>query len=448
VHLSWNATRSPCTISGGATSLTGLDASGSVDVTESAPGQVSYSISCGTGTDKAVSGSLGPTQYDNPSVDFKVNATDRRPNIGFFFTWDSGAETCSTTGGAPEDGWDNHLRARYGTYWAYTSQTGTFTYSILCTSGSFTASAAITVTSRDVPPYAQLSVTPTLQNVGQYVTVSFKSNVSICTAHAGGNAFGSDEGTANYTTLDPGTVQVEFDCVAAGIAATPVSLTWVAKPVVSVALSDTSVERGKTFMLKWDASGMSGCTASGGGADGASWTGDPGFSGQKIVTTTTTGTFTYSLACTGIVPGTSTTSSGTITVNAPAAPPPSTGGGSTTPSNGGGGGGGGAFDYATILGLAVALAASKRRKRSDRKLPPAAIPKLSGTARPVVPSIRPNSSCRPPSARSTLGSVSVCAVDQVRIALERTGCYGTCPAIASSSAATDEPRTSATVLSM
>ncbi|MDP9109937.1 MAG: DUF3443 domain-containing protein, partial [Pseudomonadota bacterium] len=65
-------------------------------------------------------------------------------------------------------------------------------------------------------------------------------------------------------------------------------------PVVNLSLSSSSVGTGAVVTLSWTSTNATGCTAS------DSWSGARATTGQVQVSTTTAGTFPYSLSCTGL----------------------------------------------------------------------------------------------------------------------------------------------------
>jgi hypothetical protein len=115
--------------------------------------------------------------------------------------------------------------------------------------------------------------------------------------------------------------------------------------------SATSVTNGDSFTLTWSSSGATGCTTSGGGANGTPWTGPVGPSGTQTQTATTNGTFTYSLVCSGGNEST-TPQQATIKVSALSS-------GTGASNSAVGGGGGGAMSALEVALLAALLALSR-----------------------------------------------------------------------------------------
>lgn len=84
-------------------------------------------------------------------------------------------------------------------------------------------------------------------------------------------------------------------------------------PTVSVTVAPASITQGQSATLTWSASDGTTCTASGG------WSGTQATSGTQSVTPSSSGSVTYSLACSGGSYSGSTTQSATLTVAAASA---------------------------------------------------------------------------------------------------------------------------------
>jgi hypothetical protein len=92
--------------------------------------------------------------------------------------------------------------------------------------------------------------------------------------------------------------------------------------------STSNIIVGGSFTLTWSSLGATGCTASGGGANGSPWSGTLAPSGTTTQTATETGSFTYILTCDAPYDGaTATPQQVVITVSAAS----SSGGGSIQP---------------------------------------------------------------------------------------------------------------------
>lgn len=132
-------------------------------------------------------------------------------------------------------------------------------------------------------------------------------------------------------------------------------VTLTTNPTATLTATPASVSVGKSFSLAWSSSSTSGCIASGGGASGATWSGNLAAFGSTTQTATVTGTFEYTVTCPAgtfapVIAHASVTVTGTT-------------GGSSGGANGSGQGsrGGGGATTALEIGCLVLLAALSRR---------------------------------------------------------------------------------------
>jgi lysyl endopeptidase len=359
VKLTWGSNQSSCSITGGSTSLANLGPSGSTTVTEAIPANVTYTLSCGSGT-RVAQTTVGPLSFTAPSVQFTAGAADRRPSTTNLLRWRTGAETCTSSGGGPDDGWEGQQRSPDSSFLAFARTPGTYTYTLTCMSGALSAQASVAFTVRDVPAYATLTTSTATIGVGQDFTVSWKSNVSSCQAVEDTSlslipTTGSfDEGSAVIKLNTPGTHTFVLRCVSSGIESAPVIVTAVAMPTVEMKVDNANLLQGQAFNITWVTGSVASCTASGGGADSTAWSGDVGTTGStRRFNATNVGSFTYSVACVGVVTGSTAQGAVTVTVSAPVSQGAPFGGGGS-----GGGGGGGALNWISLLGLAL-FAASR-----------------------------------------------------------------------------------------
>jgi len=234
--------------------------------------------------------------------------------------------------------------------------------------------ASVTVIIENNPPYATLSVSNSVISVGQTATVSYKSNMSGCILDQGAVGLqpqgvfevsrtgGDSDGTNTYSGGNVGESQFTFDCYGTNttgppaVSATPQTVTVKQAVALTASISaPAGAVTGTPFTVSWQSAGATSCSASGGGADGTSWSGNVTLpSGQMSITPNVTGSFTYTLMCMGQTPSDTMTVHATISVTAP---PPSGG------SSGGGKGGGGAFDGLAVGLLALAKIVQTYRRR-------------------------------------------------------------------------------------
>ena len=454
VTLAWTSNVTPCALAGGTLALTGLAGSGSTTTTAGAGGDVTYTLTCGTAMNPGVTATL--VQYAAPAVIFEANGTDRLLGESFLLTWQSFADTCVATGGAPGDGWAGNTFSgggATGTFAPYVSAAGTYTYTLTCSAGTLSLQQNVTVTFASAAPFvtAALSANSVAysNSPADYLSLTWNSNLSSCNTvstpalvtYLTNDPLGVSNAAQGSQTLGPqqsGTYMIAVSCTSqnlqTSVTSTPLTLTvtppppptasltlnpasvvagetftvswtstgaaycsragglpgdsWatpaaaaagtvsevaaagaytfgltcysidpataaasIATPLTIGTLNETlssnltSVTTGGAFTISWSAPGATECTASGGGANGASWSGPLDNSGMVTQTATTAGTFTYTLTC-GIN-NDQVTQQVTIKVTAPA------------PAATGGGGGGGALG---VLELA-ALAGLLRRRR-------------------------------------------------------------------------------------
>jgi hypothetical protein len=372
--VTWFTNDPPCQLTYGTVTQSLSGSSGTISVTQTTPGTYDYQISCGNGS-PAVIGST-KVLVDAPSVSLAPSNTDLRLGQGLALRWFSLANSCTAEGGSPNDGWSGtQFAGGNGFASLFPTVAGTFTYTLNCAQGLISAQASVMVTTENDAPYATLSLSSNSIVIGQTLVVTYKSNMSNCDVllnPVGTQPFGlvsltrtggDSDGTQSYSGNGVGAGQFTFFCDGSTgnspvINATPQNFTVQQGITVSVSAPASAVT-GTPFTLSWQTTGAMSCTASGGGADGNSWSGNVSLpSGQKNITPTVAGNFTYVLACIGPYPTDTLTAQATINVMAAPAPPPAGG------SSSGGGGGGGAFDALAlgILALAKVLGDYARRR--------------------------------------------------------------------------------------
>jgi hypothetical protein len=155
VTLTWNSNGGyPCYATGGTgqapwTGTLGGNGSGSLIVTSTSAGTVSYGINCGnqtasatvTYTVAAATSANAPT----PTVSFSASAATQTEGQSVSLTWSStSTDGCTASGGEAGDGWSGTLAAS-GSMSVTEASAGTVTYSITCTGAPPAASATTTV---------------------------------------------------------------------------------------------------------------------------------------------------------------------------------------------------------------------------------------------------------------------------------------------------------------
>lgn len=124
-----------------------------------------------------------------------------------------------------------------------------------------------------------------------------------------------------------------------------------------------SVTVGSPFTLTWSSTAATSCTASGGGADGTSWSGPVDTAGTLTQTATTAGSYTYTLACDASNEQVMQEAVVTVSPSSSSSSPGGVGG----DSGSGGHGGGGSIGW---LELAVLATLSLASRRSAVRMPP------------------------------------------------------------------------------
>jgi len=393
--LTWSSTVGPCSITGGNLALTNLASSGSTTTTQNSTGDVTYTITCGSGI--TVSQAVTVT-YVTPSVILQANSTDRLQGQPLGIYWVTFADSCVTSGGAPNDGWAGTSFKVLGTTTQFNANTaslplGTYSYGLTCSSGSNTVAQNVAVTIEDSPAYATLTVAnPTTTYTGtptDYVTINWISNLTDC-AWNSNPIIGADVGsqpiphdsyfpqdTATIAPVAAGSYVLTVTCsspadVAAMTATSPpvtVTVLPPAAPTASVSSSASTVQTGQPYTISWTSTGTASCTETGGGdptAQGNIWLAgeNAGTSGSMTVSPNDPGQFTFGITCLSIDPNVAGATAQTVVTvtqaSAPPAPPapPAPSGSSGSSSHGGGG-----AVSLIELGMLSILLLARRRSR-------------------------------------------------------------------------------------
>ncbi len=255
---------------------------------------------------------------------------------------------------------------------------GAFPISVTCAlpGNNPTRVTSTPITLNVLPPPAPtetFSISPTSVAQGQSFTVSWSSTNSTYCEGTGGipnigwNSNGAfalgPSGTFTYTPGGPGQVgQFTFGITCESIDSSAVSPTSTQAQLTVQALTSTltasasNITIGNSFTLTWSSSGATGCTASGGGANGSPWSGPIAASGTITQTASESGSFTYTLTCTG--DGYSATPQ-QVTINVSASSSSGSGSGSGSGSSGKSGGGG-SISWIELV-LLAGLSALRRR---------------------------------------------------------------------------------------
>jgi hypothetical protein len=252
ITLSWSAAgASSCTALGGLSGdrWTGtLPASGSLQLTEQAGGNVTYSLAC------AASGRLGGAAvtvtwlYSAVLVQIGGPTTQIGAGSTFQLGWSVNGQPCTASGGAPGDGWAG-TKASFGSQNIVATTIGTFTYTLTCGSGARVGSGQ-TIVTVIAPSVSSIIGDANNLRIGQSVTLQW-TEFGYCVGGGGmpgdgftGVVFSTVGGGALVTETVAGTYTLTVTCSGAGQSATnSTTLTFVsAAPSVSFTASPTTVE--------------------------------------------------------------------------------------------------------------------------------------------------------------------------------------------------------------
>jgi hypothetical protein len=324
LNMYWTSNINSCTLDWTSNSgqqhsdvLSGESLNGVVGVTESAPGLVTYTMTCGT-------------QLATTTINWVTTATPSAltaasnawvANIANPLTWNSATGSCVGSGGAPGDGWAGP-KSQSGSQSVAEAQPGFYKFTLTC--GSATSNVLVGVPAPLFSIYPQLVDPP---NSGiPYTTIVWSSTVGPCT-YLDGSVSSSTPvavppaGTRTPSPATSGTYLFTLSCGSgANIFRTaqlvPITLTT----PTTLSASATTVAVDTPVTLTWkSATGV--CDASGGDST-LPWFGEfSAAAGSLVVTSPSVGSLTYGITCNG--------QSAQVTVNYTAVP--STSAGATTP---------------------------------------------------------------------------------------------------------------------
>jgi hypothetical protein len=316
--LTWLSNVSPCSINGGSLSLSNLPASGSTTTTETTPRDVTYQIVCGTGSDQYFTSAS--TSYVAASVTFAANGTDRLLGQPLILNWQTVADSCVPSGGAPNDGWNTTAfpSAITGQSFQPTISTlGTYTYSLTCTSGSLSLTKSLVITVENNAPYVTLTINRTsytftgLGEPADGFVLTWNSNLSSCLPSSSPldaefeyNNNTDPSGSA-IAWGEPGMYQFVVTCnpygtIVGQIVSSPVSGTVAppAPPTATISIVPVTVSVGQSFTVTWSSTNTSNCIGTG-GIPGLAWI-PPYDSGSLTYMPTAAGQYTFGLSCASI----------------------------------------------------------------------------------------------------------------------------------------------------
>ncbi len=338
--INWTSNVAPCSITGGSLSATNLPAIGTVTTTENTPGDVQYTVTCGTGSEVFLTG--WSVTFVTPSVIFTTNGTDRLLGQPLTLSWQSFANSCTPSGGAPNDGWTSTAFPNPGSYPSFSpsvSAVGTYTYTLTCSSGPISITKNIVVIVENNAPYVTLSISPpsyTLTGTSSDgFTLTWNSNLSSCTPSAtpllGGFIVYQGSNPQGTATVTPGIGSYNFyvtcapyDTDVGEVTSAPVTGSVLAPmpPTASLAINPTTVTANQDFTVSWSSTNAVSCTGSGGVNTASEAWGPNAPSGTQTFTAPSPGTYTFDLSCgspDGALPN--ATAEAAVTVLGSASPP-------------------------------------------------------------------------------------------------------------------------------
>jgi hypothetical protein len=345
--LGWSSNNGPCSITGGGLSLTNLPASGTTTDTQNTAGDVTYPFTCGPADNsQTLSASV---LYVTPSLTFEATGSDRLLGQPLSLVWATYADQCAPSGGAPGDGWSDSAFAAptSGTVFnPHITTTGTYTYTLNCSSGPLAVQQSLTVTVENNAPFVTTSfdrTTVTLSDSpADYMTMTWSSNLTLCQYNSTPVLPGTltdpivndpipRQDPVVFTPAAPGSYSVSVTCTSSpgtpnmSATSSPVSLTVLPPPAptASISLTPMQVQPSQNFTISWSSANALACTETGGapgsiwGAAGSNNFGDPP-TGSAVTSVNAAGVFTFGITCKSIDPNQGTASAqANITVGTP-----------------------------------------------------------------------------------------------------------------------------------
>ncbi len=311
LSVSWVATVEPCIVSHtGYTSDTSYPLSyyGTIVDGEWVIGPYTYTVTCGTGSNTA-SASRTVSWTGTPQV--TLSASDGFPSqsgwpyvlgTSIGLNWISNVVPCTASGGMPGDGWSGTFGSAESGVAVTEAQAGTYSYAIVCGSGSEAVNATTTMTLTPGPVAATLTASATSAPEGSPVTLTWNSNTSPCldygTYGPWNTGTGAHSGSATVTETYPGPANYIIQC-GEGLATTAtaeVTINWTGPLPPTFTVSPSYVTAGQPFTLTWSSQDGTSCVASG-GAPGDGWSGQHPASGSAQIVELAPSNYEYGLTC-------------------------------------------------------------------------------------------------------------------------------------------------------
>jgi PKD repeat protein len=309
-----------------------------------AAGTFTYTLACtgpgGTGAPVSVTVDVNSAPPPAAVTSFTVSSDALQIGQSITLAWTTtNAISCIASDGTGSDGWGGAVAvSSTGTPIGPINVLGSFNYALTCTGpGGSSAPASVSiVVSAAAPAAAIVSFTavPSKIQTGQSLTLAWSSDAATsCTAGGGTGSdgwSGPEAAQSAATSIGPintaGTYTYTLTCNGPGGASAPSSavVTVTTAPAAATigffTATPSTLETGQSTVLAWSSNNATGCTATGGtGSDG--WNGaEPGSSsGTTVGPFNASGSYVYTLTCTG-AGGPSAPSSVTVNVSPPPAP--------------------------------------------------------------------------------------------------------------------------------
>jgi hypothetical protein len=304
--LSWSSNVSPCSLKGGGLSLDNLAPSGMTTTTQSTPADVTYTLTCGPANNPGTA--TRTVLYVTPSLVLEQTGSDRILGQTYALQWQTYADSCVPSGGAPGDGWATTAffgsgNARTAEFDPKVTTLGTYSYTLTCSSGPLSVQKSVTATFENNAPYVTASISPTTvtysNSPADYVTLTWNSNMSSCNPNV--EVAMTDpldipyqaQGSGTFAPTGSGKFPITVQCALPGnqptlVTSTPVTLTVLPPPAPTetLVISPATVAEGQTFTVKWSSTNSTYCQGTG-GIPGAGWDTNGAFAFPA------TGTFSY-----------------------------------------------------------------------------------------------------------------------------------------------------------
>jgi len=318
IQLQWSSNTQPCTASGGSPGdgWAGTKmGTGSQVVVVSIVGSITYSLTCGTGarigTGQYTINAIAPVAYS-----IQPDANNMRIGQSVNVNWGGGG-LCTTSGGAPGDGWAGNIASTIVGASATITEAvaGTYTYAVTCTGAGLSANTSFSLTFANAPPTVTLTASPTPIEIytdpGAYnsaiVNLNFTTNVRPCAvSYVGpGNVQGQITNVQgvlpNGSAIDgegvAGTYVYTVTCgTGANQQQSSATVVWFTNYPAVTLTAQNPWPLGIASPVAWN-SNVYPCTGTG-GVTGDSWAGSKaGPSGHQNVTESTLGSVTFGITC-------------------------------------------------------------------------------------------------------------------------------------------------------